>query len=239
MDINNNKSDVLGFIKQFGFTDIDTLAYQKLLNCVDAVLTNIYNNLNVITSVYPSKRITKKQFAIILHSLGKHRCDKKLLGGDGQQGRTVLPMQYFNPDHPGNFSENNIRIPPPSEGVSRSALSFYMPTVESLAGNGEVIMSGGGAAAASGKKGASKKVAANDTIVTSDYIKFFMSKKTSSFTLTKEALAIVISIVNENISNLLNDCKNPKVKKLTGNKIYSVLKKYPYKYIHLSCLTVA
>ena len=239
MDINNN-SNVLDFIKKFGFNDIDNLAYQKLLNCVDALLTNIYNNLNVIVSAYPSKRITKKQFAIILHSLGKSKCDKKITGGSGQQGRTVLPMQYFNPEHVGNYSEANIHIPTPTDNVSRAALSFYMPTVEALAGSGEAVMSGGGGSGAGGRGKKVKSDTKNSsTIVDAEYVKFFISKKTDKFILTKEAVAIAISIVNENISSLLNDCKNPKVKKLTGNKIYSVLKKHPYKYIHLSCLTVA
>jgi hypothetical protein len=216
-NINNKKNNLVAFVKSHKYESVDALAIQKLNSCIDSILTNIYNNLCVITKAYPAKRITKKQFAIILYMMQKPKCNK-MKGGSGQAGRTVLPMEYFKPDYAGNYSASNGQVQNAPMTLSRTALSPYMPIVNDMTSTN--FLTGGGVA-----------------LITSAEIKAFMETKKSSFTLNNEAINIIITIVKDNIETLLDDCKNPKVKKLTGNKIYSILKKKPQQYVHLSCVT--
>jgi hypothetical protein len=250
MNIIINKNNINAFVKSHNYDGLDALAHQKLSSCIDAIITNIYNNLCTILKAYPAKRITKKQFAIILHVMQNPKCNmggggscggkisssgggscesknkssgggcgRSIRGGSGQAGRTVLPMEYFNPEYNGNYStaHANIDTNMPMT-VSRAALSYYAPVIDSMSTTDALV--GGGS-----------------SLISPDEIKAFLKRKNSKFTLSQDAINIIVTIVKDNIEKLLDDCKNPKVKKLTGKKIYSVLKKKPEQYIHLSCVS--
>jgi len=213
-----NKQHVQNYVKKYGFDTIDELAFQKIKISSDTIMTNILNNIAMVIQTYPVKRITKKQFAIILHILNSRQtCEKKT-----QTGGTVLPMEYFNADHATQYgSEVSQQIVP--EGIARAELIPYSQALDSVCNS----LSGGGT---------SKSLHLVDEKYVKEFFTNYAAENKLNISLSKEGVTLMISSVEDNIDILLKECKQPKTKKLTGNKIYSVLKSKPSKYIHLSCI---
>lgn len=200
------------------FKNIDDLAYNKLTLIVNTIITNIFNNLQLVLKAYPAKRITKKQFAIVLNIMSrKLTCQehkfKKVTGG------TVMTGTFFNPENTAGYYEN---VPEPEIpiNITRGELQVHNNAVEQLLD----AQTGGG----------------NDDIqlVDDKYIKeaFEKFKKENGFdaTLSKEAIQLMKISIDTNLEMLFKDCGNGVT--LTGKKIYNILKTKPRKFVHLSCI---
>lgn len=214
-----NKQHVQSYVKKYGFDTIDELAFQKIKISSDTIMTNILNNIAMVIQTYPAKRITKKQFAIILHILNSRRtCEQKTQTGGG----TILPMEYFDPNHATQYgAEFSQQVVP--QGIARAELIPYTQSLETVCNS----LSGGGT---------SDSLHLIDENYVKEFFKNYITENKLSISLSKEGVTLMISSVEDNLDILLKECKQPKTKKLTGNKIYSVLKSKPAKYMHLSCI---
>lgn len=200
------------------FKNIDDLAYNKLTMIINTVITNIFNNLQLVVKAYPAKRITKKQFAIVLNVMNrKLSCQepkpKKVSGG------TVMTGTFFNPDNTAGYYEN---VPEPQipTNITRGELQVHNNAVEQLLN----VQTGG--------------AGVDFHLVDDKYIKeaFEKFKKENGFDakLSKESIQLIQISIDTNLEMLLKDCGNGTT--LTGKKIYNILKNKPRKFVHLSCI---
>jgi len=214
------------FLNFKNFKKIDNLAYNKLSMIIDTIITNVFHNLQLILKTYPAKRITKKQFAIVLNIMNnKLSCqDNNKSEKETVSGGTVLPPAFFNPDNNVGYYEHVEQAPIPTH-LSRAELKVYNDAVSDLLD----VQSGGGS-----------KVAEmiGVSLIDDKYIKqaFETFKRKNNFdaTLSKDAELLIRMSIEKNIEMLLKDCGNGIT--LTGKKIYSILKAKPRKYVHLSCI---
>ena len=211
------KKDVLALIKTYGFTDIDDVAFLKLVKIVETLINNLLDNALYVSEKLGAKTITPRHFAIVLYILSKSaKASSTMMRG----GAPVLPSEYFNPEHSGAYVPENTFTPTWVDGLTRGELSAYSAIVapsESVTG---------------GSAAASRALLTVDNVKA--YIEAYKSSHKKEFKVYKSTYDVIIRAVMENLDNLLKALSKEKSKKLTKTLLFNTLKKNMYQFIHMS-----
>lgn len=213
-----SKKDVLAFIKTYGFTDVDDVAFLKINKIIDTLLTNLLDNALYVSEKLGAKTITPRHFAIVLYILSTSANAGKALTG----GAPVLPSEYFSGVASGAYVPENNFTPTWVDGLTRGELSAY----SAIVAPSDSLTGGAGSAAR------------RRTLITVDslktYIEAYKLSHKKEFKVYKSTYDVIIRALMENLDNLFKALSKEKSKKLTKNLLFKTLKKHMYEFIHMS-----
>lgn len=207
------KSDLQNFIKEkYQFTNIDDVAYVKIMFAIEVMVFNLLNNALYIANSLKVKTIKRDHLMAILQIMKDYSNGKT--GPSMSGGSLVMPSEYFGKTSDQYFDadvvsaiENN----PWDSSVTRMALD-------------STFQNGG----------------ANICFITKQHIVSIIEKykkqENVDFKVAKNVYDVIISSAMSNLENLFTECKkigkNQKV--LTMQLLYKVLTKNAKQFAHIT-----